>query len=198
MRTRIFLCLVLAASCSASGPRANEARPAQTAAQGPARTPLNEIRVRANGRPYAMRFEQGALAFCDAAGGHLVDVKTGQAAAAASLECTRDEPNIGCGGSSLDIDVRSPSSEPSDIVDVDGESYPLKGRVHDCAVFDKTVGLATSSNVVLIDTANTSIRQIDTHGADRLALSADWIAWSSGSNVSAAFRPTLNKLQRSR
>lgn len=137
-----------------------------------------------------MRFEQNALAFCDAAGGHLVDLKTGQAAAAASLGCWRKEPNVGCGGSSLDVDVRSPSSEPADIVDVDGESYPLKGRVRDCAVFDKALGLATSSNVVLIDTANTSIRQADAHGADRLALSADWIAWSSGSNISAAFRPT--------
>lgn len=123
-------------------------------------------------------------------------LKNGQLTAAASLECKRDEPNIGCDGASLDVEVRSPYSKPADIVDVDGESYHLKGRVHDCAVLEKAVGLATSSNVVLIDTADTSIRQAAAHRADRVALSSDWIAWSDGSNISAAFRPTLKKLQR--
>jgi hypothetical protein len=115
MRNRTFLCLLLAASCFASDLRANEETAAQTAA-------ANRIRVRADGHPYAMRFQQGALAFCDATGGHLVDLKTGQLTGAASLECRREAPNIGCDGASLDVEVRSPSSEPADIVDVDGES----------------------------------------------------------------------------
>jgi hypothetical protein len=77
-----------------------------------------------------------------------------------------------------------------------GNLNPLKGRVHDCAGLEKAVGLATSSGVFLIDTAEASIRQADAQGADRVALSSDWIAWSNGSSISAAFRPTLKKLRR--
>lgn len=196
MRNLTFVFLLLAASCYSSAPQVKEETAAQTAVPGAARNASNRIRVQANGQPHAMRFQQGALAFCDASGGHLVNLKTGQPTADASLECKREAPNIGCLGASLDVEIRSSSSEPADIVEIDGESYPLKGRVHDCAVLEKAVGLATSSGVVLIDTAEASIRQADAQGADRVALTSDWIAWSNGSNISAAFRHTLKKLRR--
>jgi hypothetical protein len=196
MRNLTFLCFLLAALCFASDLRANDETIAQTAAPSAAKNASNRIQVRANGRPYAMHFEQEALAFCDASGGHLVDLKTGQPKTPASSDCKRDEANTGCDGDSLDVEIRSPFNELVDFVEVDGDSYPLKGRVHDCVVLEKTIGLVTGSNVVLIDTAQNSVTQVDAHGADRIALNPHWIAWSFGSNITAVPRPELKGQQR--
>jgi hypothetical protein len=71
--------------------------------------------------------ENNALSFCDKRGGRRVDLRTGQATAIERTCPKSDEPNTSCSGLGLDVSVRGPLSEPSDIVDIGAISFPLKG-----------------------------------------------------------------------
>ena len=80
-----------------------------------------------------LRVDDGAISYCDKRGGRKLDATTGQDVAF-ERTCTKDgEANTACSGLPLDVTVSTPKRGPNDVVDVKGKSFPLEGRVHDCA-----------------------------------------------------------------
>ena len=178
MRPFSILCLLSLIGCS-TAKQAGDPAPAR-------------LRTNSTGEPYGLRFEDGALAFCDSQGGRRLDLKTGQAAVA-QIECKKEEANTACSGLSLDVTVSAPSAEPNDVVDVGGSSFPMKGRVHDCATDGKALAVVTNSRVVLIRPANGTSVEVNAEGGDRVAINSRWVAWADGSSVNVVLRAELDK-----
>lgn len=172
-RALIILASALAWACSTKGPPERAAKPPAV------------LQFAAEGTIQNLRFDGGALLFCDGRGSHRVDLKAGAAAGDGS-PCPAQEANAGCGVPNLDVSVRSPLSEPNDIVDLKAFSFPLSGRVHDCAAASNHLVVGTGSAVFLIDTAQNTMRTISHDGSDRVAATQDWMAWTEGASIRLA------------
>jgi|SRR5450432_3045544 hypothetical protein len=193
MKALALLCVWLSISCSPAKEAAHEDRAsAAPAAKASSTATASQLGINAEGEPYGLRFEDGALVFCDTRGGRRLDLKTGQSAAA-DLNCKKNEPDTACSSVTPNVSVRAPLSEPNDLVDVDGFSFPLTGRVHDCAAEGKTIAIVTASSVVMIDAANGAMIKINSQGGDRVAIDSGWVAWTDGSKVNAMLRAALKK-----
>lgn len=173
-------CLLLTVACS---PASNDEAPR---VQTPATH--TEFSIVADGEPSGLHFEGGGLTFCDKRGGRRLDLQTGRDAESARNCPDLQEANTACSGLPLHVAVRAPLSEPSDIVDIDGLSVPLDGRVHDCAADGKVLAIVTASAAVLIDTTKGASKEISSKGGDRVAIESKWVAWSKGSEVRVASR----------
>jgi hypothetical protein len=179
--------LIIASSCNRAKEQPQGGGATQPAT--PSAAPIaatKEYNVTAQGEPYNLRFAGGALDFCDTRGGRELNLKTGEEISKDRTCTPKDEPNTACSGLSLDVEVRSPQSEPNDIVDVGGSSFPLNGRVHDCAADGKSLAVITASTTALIDTAKETTTQISPSGGDRVVLGSGWVAWTAGSNIHAS------------
>ncbi len=200
MKKLANILLMFALGCSQAAPaRSQEAtatqppRPTPTirpykAASAPART---EFIIATDGDPFGLRLESGTLAFCDKRGEWKLDLETGLQAALARTCPNDDQPNTACGGLGLDVDVRGPLSEPNDIVDVDGWSVALKGRVHDCAADGDVLAIVTGSSVILVNVANRTSKEINREGGDCVTIGSGWVAWSRGSSLRVVWREAL-------
>jgi hypothetical protein len=191
-----LLVFVLTASQAfISAGEAADARPLVAQAQKSANaTPTRKrgiIIVPAVGEPTSLHLENGALVFCDGRGARKLDLATTRESAQDRTCPAQEEPNAACSGLGLDISVRSPLSEPNDIIDFDGWSKPLKGRVHDCAADGRTLAVITASRVVLVDIKKRSAKDISQKGGDRVAISPRWVAWSIGNELRLVLRPAL-------
>jgi hypothetical protein len=191
---RLFLLLALAYSqtppATSEGPAAMPSAPraapvAAPAASAPARTALT---VATKGEPSDLRLKDGMLSFCDKRGRRKLDLISGRDTALGGTCPNNAEPNTACGGLSLDVAVRSPLTEPNDIVDLDGWSVPLKGRVHDCAADGKALAIVTASIVLLIDVTKRKTKEIGRQGGDRVTIDPGWVAWSKGSKLRVVSR----------
>jgi hypothetical protein len=192
MRKVAPLCALLLLSCSQSKPPASEPAAAPVAhssaaartSESPA-TPT-ERTVTAEGEPSVLLIGAETVLFCDKRGPRKLDLNTG-ADTVGDQSCAKsEEANASCSGLPLDITVRAPPSEPNDIVDVAGSSFPLKGHVQDCAVDGKVLAVVTSSGVTVIDTVKGTPTQLDQVGGDRVAIGHSWVAWADGSKLHAA------------
>ncbi|HEY2016794.1 MAG TPA: hypothetical protein VGH38_24990 [Bryobacteraceae bacterium] len=193
MKKLTLLFLVLTLSCSQSKPtqkaESAAAEPPSSAPAAPAPAPAAaEISATAQGEPYALHIDSGVLTFCDQRGMRKLDLKTGQDTASSQPCPKAEEANTACTGLGLDVSVRSPQGEPNDIVDVDGSSVPLKGKVHDCAADGKVLAVSTASAVSVIDVATGTSTEVSKQGGDRVAIGSGWVAWADGSKVRAAPR----------
>jgi hypothetical protein len=183
----LLLVVFIASSCSRTKDQRREARtspppePSAAAAVAP-----KDFKIVAQGEPYNLHFASGVLDFCDNRGGLELDLRTGQQTNKDRNCAIKDEPNAACSGLSFDVEVRSPPSEPNDIIDLDGSSSPLKGRVHDCAADGKMLAIVTASAAVLIDTTKSTTTPISSSGGDRVAIGYGWVAWAAGSDLQAA------------
>jgi hypothetical protein len=172
---------------------AADARPLVAQSQKPTNvTPTRErgmIIIPTVGEPISLYLENGALVFCDGRGARKLDLGTARESSQDRACPAQEEPNTACSGLGLDISVRSPLSEPNDIIDFDGWSKPLKGRVHDCAADGRTLAVVTASRVVLVDIEKMSAKDISQEGGDRVAISHRWVAWSIGNELRLMLRP---------
>ena len=66
------------------------------------------------------------------------------------------------------------------MVDFDGSSASLKGRVHDCAADGRVLAIVTASTVVLLDAAKKLPKEINYEGGDRITIDPKWVVWSKG------------------
>lgn len=173
---RALVLLVCAFACACS-----TKTPPKEAALAPA-----ALQFAADGTVQSLRFDAGALWFCDSSGSHRVNLSDGTAARDNTPCPSAVEPNPGCGIANLDVSVRSPQSEPNDTVDLKASSFPLTGRVHDCAAAGNHLVVGTGSAVFLIDTAKNTMKAISPDGGDRVAVSQDWVAWVDASSVHMA------------
>ena len=177
-RALVLLAFVSACACSAKKPPPDTAR---EAAKPPA-----TLQFAADGTVQSLRFSGGALWFCDARGSHRVDLGMGTLTKDDTPCPPPEEPNAGCGLPNLDVSVRSPLSETNDILDLKAASFPLTGRVHDCAVAGNHLVVGTGSAVYVIDTAKNTIKTISSDLGDRVAVSQDWVAWIDVTSVHIA------------
>jgi len=177
----LFAALLLTSACS----RANQTTGQGTVPAASARvaSQAKPFSVTAEGEAYSLHFAPDYLTFCDKRGGRslrLLDARENRL----DRNCAKiEEPNTACSGLVLDVAVRAPLSEPNEIVDVGGFSFPLKGRVHDCSADGKALAVATGSAVILIDTAKGTATEVSQLGGDRVTLGSGWIAWTDGSKV---------------
>ncbi len=174
MRLVALSLVFLAASCSTKKPREDAVKP-PAARQIPA-----------EGNVQSLRFEDGILKFCDAAGGHRLDVKTGMFTKDEAPCPTPREPNTACSSLNPEVSVRAPLSEPNDIVDLGAMSFPLRGKVHDCAAGGNHLAIGTGTAVVLIDTVQNNMKEVSAQGSGRVAVTKDWIAWAEGASIHLA------------
>lgn len=166
-------------------PSSSSTAPATTTLSQAART---ELTIRADGEPFGLRVDGGAVSFCDKRGGRKLDAATGQDLAF-ERTCAKDgEANTACSGFPLDVAVSTPNRGPNDVVDVTGKSFPLDGRVHDCAADGQVLAIVTGAAVVLVDTTTGKAEVIDHQGGDRVIIGAGRVAWSQGSTVRARTR----------
>jgi hypothetical protein len=174
--TRLLLLIALTAC---SRPAGQSEGLTTTVSTAPAKT----TDVSTVGTPYDLRLDGAAVSFCDSRGARKIDLASGSESASA-LTCTRDAGgNTACDGLPFSVEVRTPDLGPNDVIDTAGQTYPLDGRVQDCAASGQILGVVTGSTVVLIDTNSDKLKVIDHAGGNRVAISADWIAWSDNSSV---------------
>lgn len=112
-----------------------------------------------------------------------MDLSSGKDSAASFTCGTPDEPNVACSGIDEKISVRTPEGGPNDVVDSDGFSFPLEGKVHDCAGTGTLVLVAAGSEVLLLETASRSRRRVHPGSADRVAIAEGWIGWAEGTRL---------------
>lgn len=191
MNKLLLVCLLTVLSSCSLIPSAN--REAATTASNSSPAPEKTISISAkaagkpteltttsDGEPYHLRIENEAFTFCDKRGKRSFDLKTGRLDTTAPTCEKIDEPNTACSGLGMNVDVRAPFAEANEIIDINGWSTPLIGRVHDCASEGKMLAVATGSAIFLIDIIEESHRKISRDGGDRVAIDARWIAWSNG------------------
>lgn len=192
MRKIALWCSLLLLSCSQSKPGASqpEAPPVSqssaTAATSAIPAAPSERTITAEGEPHALQIGTGTVLFCDKRGPRKLDLNTGADTGGEQSCAKSEEANASCSGLPLDIAVHAPPSEPNDIVDVAGSSFPLKGHVQDCAVDGKVLAIVTSSSVTVIDTVKGAPTEIDQVGGDRVAIGHSWVAWTDASKLHAA------------
>ncbi len=133
--------------------------------------------------PYALRLEPNALLFCDSRGARRIDLTRGEETAASFTCAVPDEPNTACAGISDQISVRTPPGSSTDIIDANGISIPVNGKVHDCAGLGDILLAGTAAEVLLLDTKNNTRQTIAGSGADRVAINPAWVAWASGTRL---------------
>lgn len=179
-----LLALFLTQSCSRIS-HSEQTRADATAAHPAAAVAPDEFTVATQGMPYALQLQPGLLAFCDGRGARRLDLKTGRDSNSDTPCPKNEQTNVSCSGLSLDVAVQSPQDAPNDTVDIAGSTYPLKGRVHDCAADGKKVAIITGASVVLIDAEKGVTTQISTSGGERIAIGFNWIAWTENSKVRA-------------
>ena len=145
-------------------------------------TPI-AVQFSTQGEAKTLRFEGSAFFFCDGRGSHRVNLSSRIAESDGSPCPAPQEPDTACANTNADISVRGPLSEPNDIVDIGASSFPVKGRVHDCAAAGNYVAIGTGSAVILIDRSSNSMREVATHPGDRVAVTQGWVAWADDSTV---------------
>ena len=191
MRIFAILCLSVAVSCSRAQQSVEARRNASPSHASEAKAAsVTRMSAEALGEPYGLRFEGNSLFFCDGHGARKIDLQSGQVSAAV-VGCRKFEANTACSGFAIDVSVRAQRSEPNDIIDVDGSSFPLTGRVHDCIAEGKTIAIATNSQVVAIDVARDAMMAVNAQGGDRVALNSQFIGWTDGAKVWAVSRSGL-------
>jgi hypothetical protein len=157
--------LVLASACS----RPKTSGEAASASQ---------VRIETSGAPYALHLDKGSITFCDMRGGRKVTLPNG-VESRSDVECPKiEEPNTACSGIGPDVEVRAQLPEPNDIVDAGARSFPLQGRVHDCASEGPLIVIATAAQVIVIQAEKGTVRKISDSGGERVAAGAGWVAWT--------------------
>ena len=142
--------------------------------------------VSTRGEPYALAVSASTLTFCDTRGPRSLDLRTSAEGPGSGTCPAKEEANTSCSGLSDAVSVRSPVGEPNDIVDAGSSSFPMNGRVHDCAGNGNFIVVATGSRVVLIDRAKGTAKDVSATGGERIALAPGWIAWTAGTTVHVA------------
>ncbi len=168
------------------------ALPWQASAQAPSRmaapVPKAPVTRSTTGPASRLAFRDGVLVFCDGRGGRRLDPLTGRDGPE-PIACPADpEGDAACGKAALVAAVRGPLNRPDDILDFDGWSVPLDGRVHDCAGDDRAVAVVTGSQVVIVDVARQASRIVSRRGGERVALGPGWIAWTGPGHIHMAPR----------
>jgi hypothetical protein len=186
MRARICCLLVLATllTPSCTRPRTDAGGPAKSTEPVPpsstATQAVSKVEIATDGESLGFQIKDGVFSFCDKRGARNVDLKGGQESPSTRACPKNNEPNNSCENLGLDISVRSPMSEPNDIVDIGAQSYPVDGRVHDCSADRNLVAVATGSAVAIIDVATGTMRKLNAEGGDHVLIGGGWIAWSEG------------------
>jgi hypothetical protein len=173
---------LLAAGCEGKKPGPGEE------VQDPARSKAASDRLSATvqGDPYRLRLSANELTYCDARGARKLDLTSGKESAGGdACPAKAEEVNASCSGFTTEVTVRSPAGEPNDIVDVNERSFPMKGRVHDCGGFGKSLIVLTGSGVVLIDKGTGVTKQLSEKEGTRVAAGAGWVAWAEDAKVTA-------------
>ena len=186
-RAAVFLMLLATTACSRSS-SSDRGKPISSAGAPASTSPVRtQFTLTIKGEAFGLRVEGGSVSFCDTRGGRKLDTTTGHDAAF-QRSCAKEEPNSGCGGLPLDVQVSTPGFGPNDRIELSGSAYPVEGHVHDCAVDGKVLAAITGQGVVLIDTTEEHVDVLDHHGGDRVTIGPGWIAWSKGSTIEARRR----------
>ncbi|WP_159731254.1 hypothetical protein [Methylosinus sp. Ce-a6] len=177
----IELCLIALAPLAVSS---TPAAPAQ-GKPGVQRAKAGPKSMKAEGDPRRLRLEGDALRYCDLRGAREISLKTGgETASGGACPAAAGEGDTSCGGvGKADVDVRTPPGSPDDFVDVGGVSVRVDGHVEDCVRDGSLIAVAAGSSVVVIDLDSGKSKTLDRDGADRVAISKDWVAWSSGATI---------------
>jgi hypothetical protein len=145
--------------------------------------------VATRGEPHGLRLEGDTLVYCDKRGERAIDLRTSREAARAAACPAPEEPNAACSGLGIDVDVRAPLSAPNEVIDVNGRSVPVRGRVRDCVVEGGLMAVATGSSITLIEVATATASTVDRAGGERVILGPSWVAWSTGARLRWMSRP---------
>jgi hypothetical protein len=177
--------MLLALACSRSKSASNvSAAPSAPAVAAKSSNNSQAFSLKTVGEPYALQFVNGGLSFCDNRGIRFLELNTGKDDSKQGSCPRREEPDPAC-NTQHDVEVRSPTSQPGDIIDVGAQSFPLKGRVHDCSSDGKILAVVTASGVTVIDLAKEKSTEVSQEGGERVAVGDMWIAWTSGENIHA-------------
>lgn len=149
----------------------------------PTTTPVaaGEWRVAARGAVSTLAIAEQKVAFCDEAGFHQLDARTGRALAtgAACPAAPASQPGP-------EVTVRTPDLGPDDIVELEGEglSFPIAGHARDWASdAGKVIVVGTGSEVLEIIPATDGRVRLSDRGAARVAVGGGWAAWWDGAAV---------------
>jgi hypothetical protein len=139
--------------------------------------------VPTHGEASGLRLEGDTLVYCDKRGERAINLRMARGIARIAACPASGEPNASCSRLGLDVAVRAPLEAPDDIVDVNGLSVPVNGRVRDCSGDGSLIAVATGSSIVLIDVATAKSVTIDHTGGERIIVGPNWVAWSTGARL---------------
>lgn len=178
------LCAALVA-CACTRPKPAANRSAVISSKSiPSAVNRETFTLVAVGEPYDLQIAEKFLTFCDTRGQRRVELTTGKDEPGRN-PCSRQDPDPAC-SKQHDVSVRSPLSQPNDILDFGAQSLPMKGRVHDCAGDGKVVAVVTGASVNVIDLPNAVSNEISQEGGERVAVGDGWVVWTNGSNIHGA------------
>ena len=177
---------VLTTSCSRTKPATEP-----TSAPPSQKARALEFSVPVQGEAHSFHFDNGTVLFCTGGGARKLDLRNGQVSPSSHPCAQPPQADAACSDldPKLDVDVRSPAGEADDVVDVKGNYYPLKGRVHDCAAFGKWLAVVTGTQAVLIDMSEGTQLELGHQAGNRIAVSSDWIAWTVGTQLRVVANP---------
>ena len=149
----------------------------------------NSFEATTLGEAFGLALSGNTLNFCDNGGGHEANLQTGKVVPR-NYNCpAKLEANTACSGLPADPSVRSTPNQPDEIIDLNGRSYPLQGRVQDCVSNGSRLAIATNATVLWLDSSESGTHIVHQSGADRIALSGTWIAWTAGNRILAKAIP---------
>ncbi len=205
MKTTLLLCLFLL-GCSPKASRPNFAETSsaipsvhttESHPNPPTRDASLERTVLTDGIASHMQLTGGFLQFCDRGGGQKVNLESGERSSdSASCAQQNDQDYTGCKTGRPVIEVSSSSGEANDEVEVDGDVYRIKGRVHDCDNDGKVVLIASGVQVLLIDETRGKVAVLDGHGAEKVSSGSGWLAWRAPGSSSVHLLKEQNALAK--
>ncbi len=136
------------------------------------------------GKPFDLKVGDLAITYCDDNGAWRYDTVTDTSIHVDRTCPPEEDADTACGCGGAKVKVRNPGLGPSDVVDTDDGSYPLPGRVHDCACLGQTIYVATDMGDIFALAHVQKPRLIAHAKAQRIAVSPKWIAWTDGKKVS--------------
>ncbi len=147
-----------------------------------------EISRSTSGPARGLEIRSDGIRYCDTSGEHIFD-GNGKETSVNPAGCgSGAQEEHGCDAGNMDVLLRSPESEPNDVLVLPIKAFLMKGRVQSCAASDGALAVATTENVVIIDSTTGAVTEVGHDGADEVALSDRLVAWIGAKNVRAVRR----------
>ena len=185
-----MLVLALAPACAQGGATSSTdgGAPLASSFTGTMKPDAAAADLMPSGKPFDLKVAD-TVTYCDDHGAWTYDTVRDTSVHSDRTCPAEEDPDVSCSCGGKGVRVRNPGLGSTDTVDTDDGSFPLSGRVRDCACVGKTLYIAVADKGDIFVIAGEKKPRLVAHAAaERLAASSSWIAWTDGKKVHATRR----------